>query len=408
MCRFSMPSQTQYGHTIFLSSFDGSTAEKLTRLHFVKNGSDSAPYDEAWLQRLIVNNPSLLPVGQIEPAFDTLVPVCTELPMKSGFVDNLLMTPAGDIALVECKLWRNPEARREVVAQIIDYAKDLSKWSYENLQDAIQRATKTTQSLYKLVTSQGEEDEAEFHDTVSRNLRRGRFLLLIVGDGIREGMEGMADFLQQHAGFHFVLAFIEIALFEAHGGGYIAQPRVLTRTTNIERAIVALQDGQIVVAAPMGNVEKPKTLTQESYMKQLAATFPDILSRLNAFWDDLAGYNVSPDFRATMILRWHPGNGKSWNLAEIWTNGSVNFETMGRKAKSEGLPDLHKTFLSRLAALVDGASVWKTPNEVGWYVRKNDKYITIDALLADDAHRNGWIQAIAEFQAAVEKASNDD
>ena len=350
MCRFSMPSQTQYGHTIFLSSFDGSTAEKLTRLHFVKNGSDSAPYDEAWLQRLIVNNPSLLPVGQIEPAFDTLVPVCTELPMKSGFVDNLLMTPAGDIALVECKLWRNPEARREVVAQIIDYAKDLSKWSYENLQDAIQRATKTTQSLYKLVTSQGEEDEAEFHDTVSRNLRRGRFLLLIVGDGIREGMEGMADFLQQHAGFHFVLAFIEIALFEAHGGGYIAQPRVLTRTTNIERAIVALQDGQIVVAAPMGNVEKPKTLTQES----------------------------------------------------------VNFETMGRKAKSEGLPDLHKTFLSRLAALVDGASVWKTPNEVGWYVRKNDKYITIDALLADDAHRNGWIQAIAEFQAAVEKASNDD
>ena len=69
-----------------------------------------------------MRHPSLLPVDQIEPAFNTVVPICIELPMKSGFLDNLLVTPAGDLALVECKLWRNPEARREVVAQIIHYA----------------------------------------------------------------------------------------------------------------------------------------------------------------------------------------------------------------------------------------------------------------------------------------------
>ena len=81
---------------------------------------------KAWLQRLIMRHPSLLPVDQIEPAFNTLVPVCIELPMQSGYLDNLLVTPTGDLALVECKLWRNPEARREVVAQIIDYAKEMS------------------------------------------------------------------------------------------------------------------------------------------------------------------------------------------------------------------------------------------------------------------------------------------
>jgi hypothetical protein len=133
-------SQNQFGHTLFLNGFeDGSGAEALTRLHFSKTASDAAPYDEAWLQRLIMRHPGLLPVDQIEPAFNTMVPICIELPTQCGFVDNLFVTPSGDIALVECKLWRSPEARRQVIAQIIDYAKEISKWTYENLQDAIGR-----------------------------------------------------------------------------------------------------------------------------------------------------------------------------------------------------------------------------------------------------------------------------
>ncbi len=134
-----MLNQTQYGHTIFLKEFKAS-ASVMTRIHFSKkNGSESAPYDEAWLQHLIMREPSLLPVDQIEPAFTSLVPICIELPMRSGYLDNLLVTPAGDLALVECKLWRNLEARREVIAQIIDYAKDMSAWTYDTLQEAISR-----------------------------------------------------------------------------------------------------------------------------------------------------------------------------------------------------------------------------------------------------------------------------
>jgi hypothetical protein len=88
--------QTQFGHTLFLSGFeDGSAAERLERLHFSKTSSKAAPYDEAWLQRLIMRHPSLLPVDQIEPAFNTLVPICIELPMQSGYLDNLLGYPSG-------------------------------------------------------------------------------------------------------------------------------------------------------------------------------------------------------------------------------------------------------------------------------------------------------------------------
>jgi hypothetical protein len=124
-----MSTQSQFGHTLFLHGFEtNSPAEKLTRLHLSKGSTVGVPYNEAWLQRLIMRQPSLMPVDQIEPAFSTLVPFCMELPMQCGFLDNLLLTPTGDIALVECKLWRNPEARREVIAQIIDYAKEISGW----------------------------------------------------------------------------------------------------------------------------------------------------------------------------------------------------------------------------------------------------------------------------------------
>ena len=40
----------------------------------------------------------------------------------------------------EFKLWRNPHARREVIGQILDYAKDLASWSYEDLQRQISLA----------------------------------------------------------------------------------------------------------------------------------------------------------------------------------------------------------------------------------------------------------------------------
>jgi len=415
-----MPKDTQYGDTLFIKDFRaGASAEKLERLHFQKNVLEKAPYDEAWLQHLIMNQPSLLPVGQIEPDFQDIVPVCVELPMKSGYVDNLLVTPAGNLLLIECKLWRNPEARREVVGQIIDYAKEMSGWSYEMLQEAIGRTRlletsdeKKTRRLFEMVSSRGGVDEASFHDAVSRNLKRGRFLLLIVGDGIREGVESMTEFLHQYAGFHFTLAIVEIALFKVPTGGYIAQPRVLAKTTNIERAIVTVHEGQVAIGPPNtrpGNTEaviRRTTITQEHYFEQLEDNVPNISKALNAFIDDLATYNVAPEFGTeTMILRWRPDDARSWNLGSITTSGEVWMDYLGQQAKNAGLLELSKQYLASLAALVPGAYVKKTAKETAWNVALDGRSIHINALLADESRKKGWLDAIAEFQAEVMRFS---
>ena len=81
---------------------------------------DKPPYNEDWLQNLIHNNPRLVPAGEIESSFDDIIPIVRELPLPSGYLDNLYFTPDGYPVLVEVKLWKNQEARRKVVAQILE------------------------------------------------------------------------------------------------------------------------------------------------------------------------------------------------------------------------------------------------------------------------------------------------
>ena len=418
-----MANQDQYGRTLFLEGFQSVPSPKLLpRFHFSKNASESAPYDEAWLQRLIMSQPSLLPIDQIEPAFADMVPICIELPVRSLYLDNLFVTPNGDLALVECKLWRNPEARRQVVAQIIEYAQEMSAWTYEILQKAIDRTKPLNTSgetesrnLYELVSLKGGIDESAFHDAVSRNLRRGRFLLLIVGDGIREGVESLTDFLQKHAGFHFTLGIVELALFEVPTGGYLVQPRVLARTTNVDRGIVTMDEGgRIAIKSPSkeaSGMTEPtrRTITQERYYEKLGQHLPHALQPLNGFIDSLSIRNVSPEFGTdSMILRWRPDGTRSWNLGTIMSSGEIFMDYLGQQANNAGLLELSKQYIKYLAELVPDGAVKKTLKETAWNIVQDGKPIKIEALLADQKRRDGWLYAIDEFQKGVVKAIQEE
>lgn len=92
--------------------------------------------------------------------------------------------------------------------------------------------------LHGLVSAKyPETDEAEFVDNVTRHLQRGQFLLLIIGDGIREGVENIVDFVQRHSGLHFNLALVEAALYRDTHGRIIVQPRIIARTEILKRFV---------------------------------------------------------------------------------------------------------------------------------------------------------------------------
>ena len=163
-------------------------------LLLVSDAGDAVPLkplseavSEAYIQALVHKHPACLPIAEIDAMFSAPVPICTELNTLAGAIDNFMVTPSGLPVLVECKLWRNPEGRREVVGQILDYAKELSRWSSSDLQREVSRRLKRDGNpLLEMVRKVDPEvDEIQFNDALTANLRRGRFLLLIVGDGIR-------------------------------------------------------------------------------------------------------------------------------------------------------------------------------------------------------------------------------
>jgi hypothetical protein len=69
----------------------------------------------------------------------------------------------------------------------------------------------------------------------------------IFADGIHESAETLADYLQEHAGFHFTLGLVEAQVHLLPKESYVVQPRILARTVNIERGIVRIEDGRPVV-----------------------------------------------------------------------------------------------------------------------------------------------------------------
>jgi hypothetical protein len=166
---------------------------------------EAPPYNEAWLQNLIHDHPGLIPASEIEACFNNLVPIAKEFPLRSGFLDNLFVTPDGYLVLVEVKLWKNAEARRKVIAQLLEYAMDFAALSYDQIGREIRNQGRGKEwgsnPLHEMVAAYAANplDETLFVDRVSRNLRDGRFLLLIVGDGIREDMAVLATYLMHHS-----------------------------------------------------------------------------------------------------------------------------------------------------------------------------------------------------------------
>ena len=236
--------QRQHAVPLLLPSGSGGAVPLKPVAH--QAGDD--PVTEAYIQALVHEHQACLPIAEIDAMFSGPVPICTELNTPAGPIDNFMVTPSGLPVLVECKLWRNPEARREVVSQILDYAKELSRWSSSDVQREVRhRLKRDGNPLLDMVRAVDPEvDEQQFNDALTANLRRGRFLLLIVGDGIREGVEAIAEYLQLHAGLHFSLGLVELPVYVMPNGDRLVAPRVLARTAVVTRNVVAVPDGYSV------------------------------------------------------------------------------------------------------------------------------------------------------------------
>ena len=347
----------------------GPHSVRLTRRPFQRDD-----IDEGWLQTLIHQHPDLLAVGEIEPDYTPLIPIGREVPTNAGPIDNLYINPNGLITLVEAKLWKNPEARREVVGQVLDYANQLTRWTYDDL-DARTRAA-TDSSLWDHVrqhASMGLDlDEDEFVDAVTRNLSRGRFLLLIVGDGIKESTEQLALYLQGTPNLRFTLALVEMRMYDVPGSeDLLVVPSVVARTQEIVHAVVDLRDRShaIDVMAPDGPVPTSSASTYSRRVIEDEEFFGAIERELGphgvvsakAFLEAAAERDLIVDAKAAsrMIKLKDPnGSGKHFTLFGIHKSGDLIIgwlagQTVDAGMSFEGSPAQHYlSSITRLFGLV--------------------------------------------------------
>jgi hypothetical protein len=216
---------------------------------------------------------------------ESFVPLCRELPLRYGssnvFLDLLGVSATGRLVLVECKLWRNPEARREVVAQLFEYATLLSEWTYSDLETRLKKARRLTgeNPIFAAVrTAHPELEEAAFVDAVNQSLARGDFLLAIAGDGIRSDLQTMRRLLGAQGGLLSRLAFVEIRTYRDSAGHTLLVPAVPLQTEIVKCEVLVREDGSSIERIPerMGNGKV--TLVQS------ASTDSSRLEN-GAFWD---------------------------------------------------------------------------------------------------------------------------
>lgn len=276
-------------------------------------------YSEAWLQDLLFRFPQALPIADIDDAFLDLIPLCREMETPVGPVDVVYVTPNGKPVIVEAKLWRNPEARRKVVGQVLDYAKELSRFSFDNLDAAVRAARRTTEKetpprgIIEIVKSaQPALDEARFVDSIMRSLRRGDLLLLVVGDGVREGVGAIADFLESHGTLQFTFGLVEMAIYRMPEDQLLVQPRVLAQSEIVRRFVVDLRNESLVAMDDdVGESESAPEVTEEILQSRVRYTkfWTVFLERLQL---DDKSQPIPLPFRAqTQSFQMPPGS-KSW------------------------------------------------------------------------------------------------
>ena len=266
------------GDALFLAANGGGAKSVFRRVPF-----GSLRFDEKWLQAQIYENINLLKVT--DPVYDRvrIVPLCREFTLNDSirnvFLDILAVTETGRLVLVECKLWKNPQARREVLAQLIEYASLLQYLSYGDLVAKLHRyvGRENGDPIIQRFREAGvEASEPVLIDRIARSLKDGDFQLIIAGDGIRADIQNLAH-SKVLGGAKSDISLLEIGIFENDQDGIILIPSVPVRTETLTKTVLVTPTG-----APVTIQEDVPEASEVEPSRQMTS---ETKARNAVFWD---------------------------------------------------------------------------------------------------------------------------
>ena len=198
--------------------------------------------NEDELQVLIAEHPELLDGEQVRPGDPRRWILITRekgIAESSGgtrrwAVDHLIIDQDAIPTLAELKRGSNPEIRRTIVGQLLEYAAHASEtWTANELREAFEsqadaQGRDPRDQLATLLQTDGEPNVDGFWETVSTNLAARRLRLLFVADDIPDPLARVVGFLNAQMPHIEVLA-VEIKRFHGKSSAQTLVPRVIGR-----------------------------------------------------------------------------------------------------------------------------------------------------------------------------------
>lgn len=303
-------------------------------------------FQEGWLQELLFKHPKILPVDYIDESFAPLISLGREI----ANIDNLFISPTGLLTIVETKLWRNPEAHRTVVAQVLEYAKTLSTWTYNDLESAVMsfqsRRMGTPASIYEIVKAAHRNldiGDIDFQARVQSCLTNGRFALLIVGDRIYPEATQLAEVIQSAPHLQFSMGFVELRCYRLDKNAnwpLVVVPNFLSKTMEYTRAVVKIfyeeKKPDVLVEAVEIDKNRPSSRTNiQEFLASLPSNVRDSYRTFLESWMRTPGYTVYWG-QVGFSLR-VPIEGKLTTIFEAYpTNTSITSDKWAKKYNFPG------------------------------------------------------------------------
>ncbi|MCR4316981.1 MAG: hypothetical protein NUW37_11610 [Planctomycetes bacterium] len=343
------------------------------------------------LQEFLVKCPDVLPFQEFSSVFSPAICIGREVSTPVGPIDLIYISDQGRIVVVETKLHKNPESRREVVAQLLDYCSYVSEWNYRKLSEIAKDFITKRYSgvkydgLHSFVTRsvpRSEEDlyeppmdEDRFIFEVDRNLQRGEILGLIVGDSINERVVTLVEYANARPGMALELGLVELAFFRRPNekSPLIVVPSIVQKTSIIARTVVDVRVDSL--GAVTVNVEekdesksvitgksKPMISSEEQFFEYVRERAPDSETHLRKLANQLlsmaenSGGVYEVYFRVSSLnLGWRENPQQIRRMISIWTSGAISLSVLYLKsADREDVTDKMEELAKGLLSIPEG------------------------------------------------------
>ena len=216
---------------------------------------------EEELKELIELNPRLLPLS----CSPHLTVLGREVYIGNCLIDVLAVESTGRPVVIEAKLASNYEARRRVVAQLLEYGAVLMGIDASELEDGPRLssvADRGHDTIYQSVSgepSSNAPDEDSFYSTMQAHLDRGDFRLVLVLDDAPLALLRIVHYLDKISADAVTIDLITVRMYDVDGARVVLTERVVPDPEELSISLAPTATGSSPVRSEGADVFRNST-----------------------------------------------------------------------------------------------------------------------------------------------------